>query len=134
LTIRANVISLNPLQILLPADQRTTAHVSTLRPSTRCRQTSSCPTCGRSRCGSTQIRQPNLNNVDIALIKDTRITEGKQLQFRAEALNAFNHPILSSNNTNNIITNVTSATFGQIVGSTQAGYPRPIQLTLKYIF
>jgi hypothetical protein len=32
------------------------------------------------------------------------------------------------------VTSVTSATFGQIIGSTQAGYPRCIQISLKYIF
>jgi hypothetical protein len=129
-----NYISLNPSQILLPADQRTTAHYF---------NTAAFDTLSADQLVSNlrtfplrfaQIRQPNLSNVDIALIKNVRITEGKQLQFRAEALNAFNHPILSSNNTNNIVTNPTSATFGQIVGSTQAGYPRRIQLTLKYIF
>jgi hypothetical protein len=129
-----NYISLDPSQIVLPADQRTTAHYF----NTKAFDTVSANQLVNNlrtfpfRFG--QIRQPNMSNVDIALIKNTRIAEGKQLQFRAEALNAFNHPILSSNNTNNIITNPTSATFGQIVGSTQAGYPRRIQLTVKYIF
>jgi hypothetical protein len=72
--------------------------------------------------------------MDLGIIKNTRIAEGKQIQFRAEGLNALNHPIISSNNANNIVTGVTSATFGQIIGSTQAGYPRRIQLSLKYIF
>ena len=38
------------------------------------------------------LRGPRQNNVDFALIKDTRISEGKNLQFRLEALNAANHP------------------------------------------
>ena len=81
-----------------------------------------------------QIRQPSTDNVDLALIKDTRLKEGKNIQFRLEALNALNHPILSGSSQNNIITNPTSATFGQIVGTTQAGYPRRLQITFKFVF
>jgi len=118
----------------LPADQRTTDHYF---------NTAAFDTASADQLVSNlrtfplrfpQIRQPSPNNVDLALIKNTRIKEGKDIQFRAEALNAFNHPILSSNNTNNIITSVTSATFGQIVGATQAGYPRRLQLSLKFVF
>jgi hypothetical protein len=76
-----------------------------------------------------QIRGRNTNNVDLALIKNTRINEGRNIQFRAEALNAFNHPGFPSPQMG-----PTSATFGQITASNQAGYPRRLQLTLKYIF
>ena len=129
-----NVICLHPEQILLPKDQRTTDHYF---------NTAAFDTLSADQLVSNlrtfplrfaQIRQPSPNNVDLALIKNTRIKEGKDIQFRAEALNAFNHPILSSNNTSNIQTSVTSATFGQIVGSTQAGYPRRLQLSLKFVF
>ena len=34
---------------------------------------------------------PGVNNTDLALTKNTHITEAMQLQFRAEAFNAFNH-------------------------------------------
>jgi hypothetical protein len=81
----------------------------------------------------TQLRAPNPNNVDFALLKNTYITRGdsrREIQFRAEALNAFNHPLLSSG----LVTTPTSATFGKISASNQAGYPRRLQLTLKYIF
>ena len=58
-----------------------------------------------------------------------------QAQFRFEALNAFNHPILSSNSYQNVqVGSVTSATFGQITGSNQAGYPRRLQISFKFIF
>ena len=40
------------------------------------------------------LRGPRQNNLDIALIKQTRISEGKNIEFRAEALNAANHPLL----------------------------------------
>jgi hypothetical protein len=76
-----------------------------------------------------QVRNPNQNNVDAALIKNTRIREGHNMQFRAEALNAFNHPYFPAPSTS-----VTALTFGQIVASTQAAYPRRLQLTFKYIF
>jgi hypothetical protein len=76
-----------------------------------------------------QIRGRNGDNVDLAIIKNTRINEGRNIQFRAEALNAFNHPGFPSP-----VMTPTSATFGTIVASNQAGYPRRLQMTLKYIF
>jgi hypothetical protein len=76
-----------------------------------------------------QIRGRNTNNIDLALFKNTRITEGKNLQFRVEALNAFNHPGFPGPQLG-----PTSATFGKITASNQAGYPRRLQLTLKLIF
>jgi outer membrane receptor protein involved in Fe transport len=76
-----------------------------------------------------QIRGRNGDNVDLALIKNTRITEGRSIQFRMEALNAFNHPGFPSPQMG-----PTSATFGRITPSNQAGYPRRLQLALKYIF
>ena len=44
-------------------------------------------------CSVGNIRGPNYADVDLSLHKDFRITEGKTLQFRFEALNAFNHPV-----------------------------------------
>jgi hypothetical protein len=76
-----------------------------------------------------QIRNPRQNNVDLALLKDMRVSEGKIIQFRAEALNAMNHPYFPAPSTS-----VTAATFGQITAATQAAYPRRIQLTVKFIF
>jgi hypothetical protein len=46
-----------------------------------------------------------------------------------EALNAFNHPGFPSPQMG-----PTSATFGRITPSNQAGYPRRLQLALTYIF
>ena len=76
-----------------------------------------------------QIRRQNSNNIDLALIKNTRINEGRNIQFRLEALNAFNHPGFPGP-----VLTPTSTTFGTVVASNQAGYPRRLQLTLKYIF
>ena len=82
-----------------------------------------------------QIRRQRINNIDIALIKDTSVGEGRNIQFRAEALNAVNHPYFPSP-----IMTVTTAQsasdtgFGQINASNQDNYPRRIQLSLRFVF
>jgi hypothetical protein len=81
------------------------------------------------------IRGPRQNNLDIALIKQTRITEGKNLEFRAEALNAGNHPYFP--NANMSVTTAQSLKdtgFGQISASTQSNYARRLQLALRLVF
>ena len=82
-----------------------------------------------------QLRGPRQNNLDLALIKDTRIAEGKNLQFRAEALNAANHPFFP--NPNMTVTagqTVRDTGFGQISASTQSNYARRLQLSLRFVF
>ena len=69
---------------------------------------------------------PGLNNWDIALLKDTMIKEGMNLEFRAEAFNAFNHAQFGQPDGN-----VGSSTFGVI---TTANPPRIMQLSLKLLF
>ena len=75
------------------------------------------------------LRADSTNNWDITLMKNTRVAEGKSIQFRAEALNAFNHPLFPAPNTT-----PTAAAFGQVSASTQANYARRIQLGLKFLF
>ncbi len=75
------------------------------------------------------VRSDAINNIDLSILKKTQILEGKHLEFRAEFINAFNHPLLPAPNTN-----VTQAAFGQIIASNQANYPRRIQLTVKFVF
>ncbi len=75
------------------------------------------------------VRTDAINNVDLSVIKKTEILEGKNIEFRAEFINAFNHVLLPAPNTN-----VTQASFGQIIASNQANYARRIQLTLKFVF
>jgi hypothetical protein len=75
------------------------------------------------------VRGWGIDNVDLAVIKDTRIREGQVLRFNVQALNAFNHPLLP-----NPTLGITSANFGIVSGSTQSNYPRRLQLELKYIF
>jgi hypothetical protein len=119
----------DPKNILLPADQRTVGHWF---------NKASFETASASQLVNnlrtwplrySQIRGRNGNNADLALFKNTRVTEGKNIQFRAEFLNAFNHPGFPAP-----VLTPTSATFGQIVASNQAGYPRRLQLTLKDLF
>lgn len=73
------------------------------------------------------VRNDGIRNFDISLFKDFQITEQWKLQFRGEALNAFNTPRFGGPNTS-----VTSATQGVI--TSQANAPRQIQFGLKLIF
>ncbi|MEO8592123.1 MAG: TonB-dependent receptor [Candidatus Solibacter sp.] len=82
-----------------------------------------------------QIRGPRQNNVDVAVIKQTRITEGKNLEFRAEALNLANHPLFP--NPNMTLTTAQTAKdtgFGQISASTMNNYARRLQMSLRFLF
>ncbi|HEY8460299.1 MAG TPA: TonB-dependent receptor, partial [Blastocatellia bacterium] len=75
------------------------------------------------------VRTDSINNVDLSVIKKTEILEDKNIEFRAEFLNAFNHPLFPGP-----VTDVTNAAFGRINASTQANYARRIQMTLKFTF
>lgn len=75
------------------------------------------------------VRTPEANNVDLSLVKNVQIVNGKTLQLRFEALNAFNRVLLPGPNTG-----VTGASFGQINASTQANYPRRVQAMVKFLF
>jgi hypothetical protein len=76
------------------------------------------------------IRADNINNYDLSVLKRTAITEGTSLEFRAEFLNAFNHPLFP----NALNLNPTQASFGAITSSTQDNYARRIQLMIKFLF
>jgi hypothetical protein len=69
---------------------------------------------------------PGLNNWDVALLKDTPIKEGMNLELRTELFNAFNHAqfLLPDGNFN-------SSTFGLV---NRANAPRIMQLSLKLLF
>jgi len=73
------------------------------------------------------IRGDGINQWDMSVIKDTRLREGMKLQLRGEFLNAFNHVLFS-----NPSTSVTSTAFGTI--TSEKGYPRRIQLGIKFIY
>jgi hypothetical protein len=69
---------------------------------------------------------PGLNNWDMALLKDTKITESRSLQLRFEAFNAWNHTQFGSPNG---LWN--SGQFGLITG---ANNPRILQVGAKFLF
>jgi hypothetical protein len=62
----------------------------------------------------------------MSLLKNTKITEGSSLQFRAEAFNVFNHAQFE-----NPGGNINSGSFG---GVTTALDPRIMQVALKLVF
>src|SRR5271163_2976574 len=76
---------------------------------------------------------PGINNWDFALLKDTKITERFDLQFRAEFFNIFNHTqFLTPSGITGFSGGVaTSASFGQVAGTLPA---RVGQLSLKLYF
>jgi hypothetical protein len=73
------------------------------------------------------IRGDGGNNWDWSLIKNTTLREGMNLQFRAEAINAFNHPQFLAPSTT-----PASTAFGQVTG--EWTWPRVIQFGLKLLF
>jgi len=76
------------------------------------------------------IRSPGINNWDMALVKDTPITEKMSLQFRTEAFNAFNR--VQFGPPGQVLTPFTTSTFGVI--SSQVNNPRLIQFGLRLNF
>jgi hypothetical protein len=72
---------------------------------------------------------PGLDNYDIALLKNVRLTESKSLQFRVEGFNVFNHAQFFGPQT--VDGNIGSSTFGQVVN---ANPPRLVQLGVKFLF
>ena len=69
---------------------------------------------------------PGLNNWDIALLKDTAIHEGMNMEFRTELFNAFNHAQFGLPDGN-----INSSSFGLV---NTANPPRIMQLSLKLLF
>jgi hypothetical protein len=91
-------------------------------------------------CGVGNVRGPAYANVDLSLHKSIPFTESKRLEFRFEALNAFNHPVWTfsggpdngSFDPGSIVSGVsTNSTFGKITGSQGA---RELQFALKFYF
>jgi hypothetical protein len=84
---------------------------------------------------------PGINNFDMALLKSTKLTESKEVQFRVEAFNLFNHAQFTNPNGNinsdsaftgpNNVPQTSSGSFGFVTG-TRA--PRIMQVALKILF
>ena len=75
------------------------------------------------------LRADGVNNWDSSLIKNTRIKERWNFQFKAEILNTMNRTQLPAPNTD-----PRNAQFGEIRAVNQANYPRRVQLTAKFLF
>lgn len=73
------------------------------------------------------VRTDSIRNYDLSFFKEFQALERLKIQFRTEALNAFNTPRFGGPNTS-----VTSSTFGQI--TSQANAPRQIQFGLKLLW
>jgi hypothetical protein len=74
---------------------------------------------------------PGINNFNLALLKNTKITESKELQFRAEAFNIFNHAQFQIPTSSGDFNNTGVDGFGY---ATVARDPRIMQLGLKLLF
>jgi outer membrane receptor protein involved in Fe transport len=76
--------------------------------------------------GRNVVQGPGYANWDFAAVKNFRITEGKELQFRGELFNFLNHTNLRLPNSD-----IASPTFGAV--QSDMG-PRVIQVALKFLF
>ncbi len=76
--------------------------------------------------GRNAMRLPCFWNVDFGMAKNFAFTERMRLQLRGDFLNAFNHTVFSS-----VDTNIRSANFGKFTGTRGA---RVIQLNARFTF
>ena len=99
-----------------------------------------CPTCATlfGNSGMGILPGPGQINFDMSLLKTTRITESKTLQFRAEFFNLLNHPQFNamglSAGTAFGASLPQPLTQGAGIITTSSVNPRIIQLGLKFIF
>jgi hypothetical protein len=91
---------------------------------------------GFGNLGRNTIVGPGFEDIDLALYKDTRITEKVKAQFRADTFNLFNHPNFAQ--PARTVSTAAINTFGQISATRapigDSGSSRQIQLALKLIF
>ena len=72
---------------------------------------------------------PGLENYDLALLKNVRLSESKSLQLRFEAFNTLNHSQFFG--PQSVDGNIGSLTFGNVIS---ANPPRLVQLGTKFLF
>ncbi len=82
---------------------------------------------GFGNSGVGAIWGPGQHNWDISIIKNTKITEGTSIQFRAEFYNIWNHPQF-----NPPVNDASNTFFGKIFSASVP--PRIMQFALKYTF
>ena len=118
-----------PLGIDVPDYSGGSVHISDPRTSTTYFNTSGFSPEPLGQLGNAHRRffhGPGINNWDMALLKDTKLTESMNVEFRAEFFNIFNHAQFGV-----VDGNVNSPTFGQVK---TALAPRIGQLSLKLNF
>jgi hypothetical protein len=83
--------------------------------------------------GRNAFRGPSFVNTDLSLVKNTKITERFNLQFRTEAFDVLNHPNFGNPNLN-----AQSSSFGKITSTRfptgDFGSARQLQISLKLSF
>lgn len=85
--------------------------------------------------GRNSLIGPGFSNTDFSLLKNTKLTEKTNLQFRAEFFDIFNHPNFGQPGS---VASPNSTSFGVITNTRfptgDFGSARQIQLALKFIF
>jgi outer membrane receptor protein involved in Fe transport len=76
--------------------------------------------------GRNVVQGPGYVNWDLSALKNVRLTETKELQFRGELFNVLNHT-----NFRLPVSDIESATFGQVQSDVS---PRVIQVAVKFLF
>jgi hypothetical protein len=84
-------------------------------------------------CGVSTLRGPGLDNIDLSVTREFKTFAGEHLEFRAEGLNALNHPVFNAPfvGCQGSAGGACASNFG-IIWSTQG--QRNVQLALKYYF
>jgi len=77
--------------------------------------------------GRNTFTGPGWYNLDFSLVKDTRITESKQIQFRAEFFNILNHATFATPGAS-----IGNPSFGISTGT--ATTERQLQFALRFMF
>jgi len=89
------------------------------------------------------FRGPRLDNLDLSIVKTTKISERVSVQLRGEFFNVLNHPHFMNPNTLGYVDPSDPSTFGVIAATPDVaaanpvigtGGPRNIQLGLKFRF
>jgi hypothetical protein len=81
--------------------------------------------------GRNNFHGPGINNTDLALIKEVRLSETRRIELRMESFNTFNHAQFRFSNNITSFQNINSGSFGQV---TTAAPGRIVQLGAKIYF
>jgi hypothetical protein len=98
------------------------------------------PLFSHGNMGRNSLTGPGINNWDISILKDFKVSESKSLQFQASFFNAFNHVQFlgpsSSEGASGFSSNFGQVTADSSPSTTTAYYrgPRLIQFALKFYF